>query len=210
MAKQGILKKGEKSINVKILIKKYSNRRLYDVTHSQYLTIDELIDLIKEGHEVEVTDSKTKEDITQIVLTQVFLERKGAYLFSTSFLHQMIRNQDGILGEFFTDFVPKFLESYLKMRDDIRRQISTLTSPITSSQNWLAATRKDLKKNLLNPFQSLLEANEDNGEENGNGEDKTETNLLENPSNSKLSQDDVIILKEKIKELEERLDELGT
>ncbi|MGK5092112.1 polyhydroxyalkanoate synthesis regulator DNA-binding domain-containing protein [Deltaproteobacteria bacterium TL4] len=200
MSKRSVQIKGKPQIS-KILIKKYSNRRLYDVTHSQYLTLDELVELIKAGCEVQVTDSKTKQDITQSVLTQVFLEHKGSYLFSTSFLHQMIRNQDGILGEFFTDVVPKFLESYLEMRDSIKRQISSLTAPIIAPQNWLSSTKKDLKKNLLTPFHSLLE----------DGADKftSDTNeaFLETPP--KLSRDDVVILKEKIKELEDRLDELG-
>jgi polyhydroxyalkanoate synthesis repressor PhaR len=127
----------------KILIKKYSNRRLYDVTHSQYLTQDELVDLVKSGSEVSVVDSKTKHDITQTVLTQILLEKgkNGTYLFSSSFLHQLIRYRDGILAEFFTDFVPKMLESYLEMKDKMQRQISSIASPVT----WLTATTKDLK-----------------------------------------------------------------
>ena len=47
------------------------------------------------------------------------MERDGINLFSTSFLHQVIRNREGILGEFFTDFVPKMLDSYLDTRDAI-------------------------------------------------------------------------------------------
>lgn len=146
----------------KIQIKKYSNRRLYDVTHSSYLTIDEMVELIKQGGEVEVIDSKTKKDITQNVLTQVFLETNGTHLFSASFLHQMIRNREGMLGEFFTDFVPKLLESYLEMRDTMKRQISTITSPRT----WLATTKKDLKKiQFMNPFLGSSEEGEEKPEE---------------------------------------------
>ena len=126
-----------------ILIKKYSNRRLYDVTHSHYLTLEEIVALIRKGFEVQVLDSKSKEDITQSVLTQIFLEKgkNGTYLFSTSFLHQLIRNRDGILGEFFADFVPKLLEMYLETRDSMRKQLIHLTSP----KNWLAITKKDFR-----------------------------------------------------------------
>ncbi|MBF0239370.1 MAG: polyhydroxyalkanoate synthesis regulator DNA-binding domain-containing protein [SAR324 cluster bacterium] len=136
----------------KLVIKKYPNRRLYDVSSSQYVTLDDMVRKIKEGYEVQVIDSKTNQDITQNVLTQIFVDQSGPYLFSTSFLHQMIRNREGFLGEFFTNFIPKLLDSYLEMLNNMKRQISTLTTPIISSKNWLAATSKDLKMHLLNPF----------------------------------------------------------
>ena len=37
-----------------IRITKYTNRRLYDATNSRHLTLDQLIELIKDGHDVEV------------------------------------------------------------------------------------------------------------------------------------------------------------
>lgn len=133
----------------KILIKKYANRRLYDMTHSQYLTQDELVEIVKGGHEVTVVDSKSKQEITQYVLTQILLEKgkNGTYLFSSSFLHQMIRYRDGLLTEFFTDFVPKLLESYLEMKDTMRRQLSTIASPVT----WLTQATKERKQHAAPP-----------------------------------------------------------
>ena len=132
------------SYNIVITIKKYSNRRLYDTAHSRYLTIEELGELIQQGFDVQVIDSKTKEDITQAILTQIVMERDGIYLFSSSFLHQVIRNREGILGEFFTDFVPKMLDSYLDTRDAMQRQISNFTNP------WLMGG--EMKMPFLNPF----------------------------------------------------------
>jgi len=135
---------GKASYNTVITIKKYSNRRLYDMAHSRYLTIEELGELIQQGFDVQVLDSKTKEDITQAILTQIVMERDGIYLFSSSFLHQVIRNREGILGEFFTDFVPKMLDSYLDTRDAMQRQISNFTNP------WLMGG--EMKMPFFNPF----------------------------------------------------------
>ncbi|HBM53161.1 MAG TPA: hypothetical protein DDZ97_08705 [Deltaproteobacteria bacterium] len=135
---------GKASYNTVITIKKYSNRRLYDMAHSRYLTIEELGELIQQGFDVQVVDSKTKEDITQAILTQIVMERDGIYLFSTSFLHQIIRNREGILGEFFTDFVPKMLDSYLDTRDAMQRQLSSFTNP------WLMGG--EMKMPFFNPF----------------------------------------------------------
>lgn len=53
------------------LIKRYANRRLYDVEAKKSITLQGLAELIKEGHEVKVIDNRTKEDITLPTLFQV-------------------------------------------------------------------------------------------------------------------------------------------
>ena len=74
-------------------IRKYPNRRLYDVTRSQHLTADELYELIRAGHDVTVVDSATGADITHQILTQMILERDSSKLevFPTTLLHEIIR-----------------------------------------------------------------------------------------------------------------------
>jgi polyhydroxyalkanoate synthesis repressor PhaR len=53
------------------LIKRYANRRLYDVQDKKTVTLQDLAELIKEGHDVIIVDNKTKEDITLPTLFQV-------------------------------------------------------------------------------------------------------------------------------------------
>lgn len=74
-------------------IRKYPNRRLYDVTRSRHLTADELYELIREGHDVTVVDSASGADITHQILTQMILERDSSKLevFPTTLLHEIIR-----------------------------------------------------------------------------------------------------------------------
>jgi polyhydroxyalkanoate synthesis repressor PhaR len=55
------------------LIKRYSNRRLYDTETSRTLTHAELADLIRDGVEVKVVDSATGKDITVAVLGRIVL-----------------------------------------------------------------------------------------------------------------------------------------
>src|SRR4051812_21764778 len=58
----------------RMLVKKYSNRRLYDTEASRYITIGELTDHIQRGAEVTIVDAKTGVDLTQVTLTQVIVE----------------------------------------------------------------------------------------------------------------------------------------
>jgi len=58
------------------IIKKYSNRKLYDTKEKRYVNLSEVSRLIREGAEVKVIDNKTKEDITSLVLAQIIVEQE--------------------------------------------------------------------------------------------------------------------------------------
>jgi polyhydroxyalkanoate synthesis repressor PhaR len=68
------------------LIKRYPNRKLYDTEAKQYITLDGIAKLIRQGEEVSVVDHATGEDLTALTLTQVILEqekRRGGFLPQT-------------------------------------------------------------------------------------------------------------------------------
>lgn len=56
------------------LIKRYSNRKLYDTEGSRYVTLLEIGDLVRAGEEVEVIDNQTKEDKTEATLALIISE----------------------------------------------------------------------------------------------------------------------------------------
>lgn len=53
------------------VIKRYANRKLYDMSQSCYVTHDEIARLVKEGEDVRIIDNRTKEDLTSLTLTQI-------------------------------------------------------------------------------------------------------------------------------------------
>ncbi|MDD5014205.1 MAG: polyhydroxyalkanoate synthesis regulator DNA-binding domain-containing protein [Atribacterota bacterium] len=58
------------------IIKKYSNRKLYDTKEKRYVNLSEVSRLIREGVDLKVIDNKTKEDITSLVLAQIIVEQE--------------------------------------------------------------------------------------------------------------------------------------
>ena len=42
------------------IIKRYQNRKLYDTHQSCYVTLEEIAQIIREGHEIQVIDNKLK------------------------------------------------------------------------------------------------------------------------------------------------------
>ncbi len=95
-----------------VQIKKYPNRRYYDATHSRHVTLQEVHDAIVAGHDVSVTDSRTGDDITNLVLTQILLERDEPKLdlFPSSILHFMIRSNRQVLRSWMERSLGPFLE----------------------------------------------------------------------------------------------------
>jgi polyhydroxyalkanoate synthesis repressor PhaR len=100
-----------------VIVKKYSNRRLYDTEASQYITLEELAEKIRLGAEVRVHDAKTNEDLTQSTLAQIILESRGASrLLPVPLLTQLIRMGDDALAEFFGRYLGTALELYFQAR----------------------------------------------------------------------------------------------
>ena len=62
------------------LIKKYSNRKLYDTHTRRYITLDDIARLVREGGDVTVVQRDTGEDLTPAILSQIVAreERRGS------------------------------------------------------------------------------------------------------------------------------------
>ena len=56
------------------LIRRYDNRKLYDVRQRRYVVLDDLARMVGAGEEVRVEDRRTGEDLTAVMMAQVILE----------------------------------------------------------------------------------------------------------------------------------------
>jgi polyhydroxyalkanoate synthesis repressor PhaR len=95
------------------MIKKYSNRRLYDLQVKRYVTLDEIYDWVAADIDIRVIDKDRQEDITCAVLFEVVKahEQRLDPSMSADFLRQAIRGcADGSMG-----VMSVFLHSSLKL-----------------------------------------------------------------------------------------------
>lgn len=83
-----------------IIIKRYPNRKLYNTESKQYITLDGIAALIRQGSEIQVIDHASGEDLTALTLTQIILEqeKKQNGLLSNSFLTNLIRASEDRLS----------------------------------------------------------------------------------------------------------------
>lgn len=56
------------------IIKRYSNRKLYDTKGSSYVTLLQIAEMIREGEDVQIIDNATKEDKTDVTLALIISE----------------------------------------------------------------------------------------------------------------------------------------
>ena len=139
-------------------IKKYTNRRLYDSTSSSYINIEEVIQLIRAGEEVQIIEDSTGKDITNNILLQSILETNATVqLFPSSLLHRLIRVQS---KEDLQDSLSTKLASGLQMLD---AQLARL-----ENSDWMNMAS-------WKPFSSSAP------KEKGNGEDSSQQEETSSP-----------------------------
>ena len=111
--------KKDKTQNDFILIKKYSNRRLYNSSKSKYINFKELLKLIKNNIDFKIEDHKTGEDLTQEILLQTIFEfkNKSKNVFTISF----IKNLFLILNKNNSEELSIYLEECLKKYNEFKK-----------------------------------------------------------------------------------------
>ncbi|MCB1783336.1 MAG: polyhydroxyalkanoate synthesis repressor PhaR [Alphaproteobacteria bacterium] len=142
------------------VIKKYANRRLYDTGRSSYVTLDDLCEMIQEGHDFVVLDAKSGEDLTRSVLTQIIVdqESRGETLLPTNFLRTLI----GFYGDKMQGFVPGYLEQtldvFVKNQEHLREQINKSIEGMRSMEGMFpgAPNLEELRKQNMEMFERAM------------------------------------------------------
>ncbi|HEY3085964.1 MAG TPA: polyhydroxyalkanoate synthesis regulator DNA-binding domain-containing protein [Candidatus Dormibacteraeota bacterium] len=101
------------------LIKKYSNRKLYDTRTSRYITLDGIAQLVRDGHDIKVVDRDNGQDLTQLTLSQIVLseEKRGpARLVDAG--GEMLHDR----GQALIDYVRKTLNVPSDLRNQVERR----------------------------------------------------------------------------------------
>ena len=113
----------ERSRNETVELRRYPNRRYYDRTHSQHLTLEEIYRLVCDGYEVKISDSKTGEDITAKILAHIIIEHDPPKLaaFPAELLHQIIRSNESLLRDFVEKYFCQALAAFLESQQEFDR-----------------------------------------------------------------------------------------
>jgi polyhydroxyalkanoate synthesis repressor PhaR len=113
------------------VIKRYSNRKLYDTDRSRYVTLEEIARMIKAGDEVTIIDNESKEDLTSVTLTQIiYEEEKRESRMPLPMLRNLIQMSGSTLQEFFDRSVKSPVEH---MRDSAQKTVEKRVEELKQS-----------------------------------------------------------------------------
>ncbi len=98
------------------VIKKYANRRLYDTTTAQFVTLETLRKRVADGEEFVVRDAQTGTDITASILAQIVANQgsKGEDLLPLDLLRQVISLYDRGMGGYLSAYLDKSMEVFAR------------------------------------------------------------------------------------------------
>ena len=117
-----------------ILINRYASRRLYNTQTSEYVTLDEISELIKQGHDVEIRDRKTGEDLTRQFLLQIITEQesKGENVLPVNVLTGLVLSYSTAAQGILPDFLSQSYEMFTQQQQSMMEKIPGMSA----TGNW--------------------------------------------------------------------------
>lgn len=162
-----------------ILIKKYENRRLYDVTNSRYVNLDDVARILQQGDDIRVVDAASGDDITRLILTQIIVE--GAKAPDSGFPLDILRDMVIASGRASQESAIRYTKAMLDLYKSTYRAISPAFNPLDFMQAANPASQQPAPPREQTP------------PEQGAGSD----------------QDEVIVLKQRLADLERQVSSLA-
>jgi polyhydroxyalkanoate synthesis repressor PhaR len=125
---------GEAAVRI---LRKYTNRRLYDTSRSCYVTLEDVKQLVLSGEKFQVQDSKTGNDLTRNILLQIISEQEAeghGTLLTNQVLQQLIRFYGDSMQGMMSQYLEQSIAAFLEHQDRIREQMQTMmgaANPLT-------------------------------------------------------------------------------
>ncbi len=141
------------------IIKKYSNRRLYDTSRSEYVTLEDLCQIVKDGEDFKVIDAKSGDDLTRSVLTQIIFEQesKGYNLLPIGFLRHVISFYDDSISPIIPAYLENSMDNFTKNQEEIRQYMDSSLDVFNPIKQFEELRKKNMEIfeqtiNMFSPF----------------------------------------------------------
>lgn len=201
----------------KIIITKYNSRRLYNTKTSEYITIDQIAELIRNGKEVQIIDKDTNEDITNQYLLQIISEHesKDSKTLPNDILIEIIKNYNNTTQNVVPEMLSQTFNFIKKNQDQFLENFKTNLSEQTKNfdnseaiKNW-NNFQSNMMNNVIAPwFEAENKKTNASNQSQRNGDDNRSNNNNFNHKNpSAKNKSEIDIMKEQIKELQRKLNE---
>jgi polyhydroxyalkanoate synthesis repressor PhaR len=187
------------------IIKRYTNRKLYDTEESRYVTLDEISEMVRSGAEVKIVDNRSKDDLTSVTLAQIiFEEEKKRSRMPLSVLRTIIRNG----GEAISDYINTGVETVGQRVASIREEAGGLRRLLNRDGEKLEEQPPAPRVKTLEQAKDLVAQSQRALEDWQKRIDERVHDAVGNITSLPALALDLAALDKRIRELEARLDEL--
>jgi polyhydroxyalkanoate synthesis repressor PhaR len=117
------------------LIRKYSNRRLYDTSASRHVPLGDLRELIVAGEKIKVIDDKSAGDLTRLVLLQIICQQEqiGAPMLGSELLEMMIRFHGRPMQALLSRYLEQPITTMVRQQESMQSEMAkALQTPFAS------------------------------------------------------------------------------
>ena len=120
--------------NPEVLIRKYSDRRLYDPGASRYVKLADIALMVRDGIDVRVVDGRSGKDITRSIFTQIIVEnaREREIALPIQLLTQLVRSSDKATHDFLTWYLNSTVDLYKKAQESLHTRITDAKGAVAS------------------------------------------------------------------------------
>ena len=153
------------------IVKRYSNRKLYDTKDSRYVTLLQIAEMVRNGEEVQIIDNNSKQDLTEVTLAQIIYEEQKAHSRSVplqtlkELLHQRTEKvlsdlREGPIGRLIPGTLPGSKDEKSEKSEDGATTTATPRPKLVDTaketlEDWQHKIDERVKAALLSPLQNL-------------------------------------------------------
>ena len=131
------------------LIKRYTNRKLYDTERSCYVTLDEIAEMVRDGEDVRIVDNRSGEDLTTVTLAQIVYEeeKRDRKLLPLQSLRMIIQSQ--------SEFIQRISRPVAEFRENTQQQVERLRERAVTQQEEIVTPIRDFVDGIQRTIDSL-------------------------------------------------------
>ena len=141
------------------IIKKYTNRRLYDTQESKYIALEDVRRLVLDNVDFCVIEKESGEEITRNILLQIILEQEedGKPIFNANMLKNIIRFYGDTVQNLAADYIEQSLSLLSEQQKMFQSQVrETMTANPLLKITDLTQQNLKLWHKMQNDFFSMV------------------------------------------------------
>lgn len=142
------------------IIKKYSNRKLYDTHRSTYVVLDDIKEMIRNKEDIKVIENDTQNDITVSTLTQIIstAEKESGTAAPAEILKRIITEGDGSFSSFLSQL------GLFKAEESVKKENHPNRSSENPNPNDLKLDKNGFSQTVEQKIANIASSSEEGAE----------------------------------------------